>query len=113
MTSVLLQLIFVGAIIILGVFVFLVRGPLSKMSGFGQERWWLEKKEIDPVSYSRRKLTAVGVFLIGLGTIVFVSGADHDWNSSLSFFGRTIIGILLLGLFLTFILYVFSVKKVI
>ena len=113
MTQPVFQIILGLGFTILGILVFVVRTPLAKMPPIGLERWWLEKEKMDPVLFSRRKLAAVGTFFIGLGAIGFVSGADQFLNSSTSLVGNAIIGILLLGLFVTFILYVFSIKKVI
>jgi len=106
--------IFLGiAVSLVGVVSILLRNWVAKLPPMGLERWWLEKEGLDYGTFARRKILTIGSIFIGFGMIVLVVGVDRYLNDSVTTIGTAITAIIVLGVFVTFISYVFRVNKVI
>ena len=107
------QIVLGIAVSLSGLISILIRNSLAKLPPIGLERWWLDKEGLDYGTFAKRKILTIGSIFIEFGTILIVVVVDRYLNDSVTTIGTAIVAITVLGVFVTFIVYVFRVNKVI
>ena len=107
-------LLIIGIVsIAIGIFMIYFRNSLADKlgEGLGLERWWAARQGLDYAEVVRVKFLFTGMIFTVMGAVCVFGIAFRRSDGSLPPFGSVCLTIGLVGIFVLFILYFFSVER--